>query len=56
MTFGRLVRVGALGAAFALVPAALFAQAGTSTISGLVKDSSGGAVPGAIVRVINEGH
>jgi len=31
------------------------AQTGTSTIAGLVRDSSGGAVPGALVRIVNEG-
>ncbi len=36
----------------------LLAQAGTgtaaSTITGVVRDSSGGAIPGATVRVVNE--
>jgi iron complex outermembrane receptor protein len=39
-------------------PASVLAQAGTataaSTITGVVRDSSGGAIPGATVRIINE--
>ena len=30
-------------------------QAGCSTIAGVVKDESGGAVPGAAIRIVNEG-
>jgi len=37
----------------ALTPAAGLAQTGGS-VSGLVRDSLGGAIPGATVRVINE--
>ena len=37
-----------------LVPAAVIAQSGTSTISGIVKDVSGGTIPGAQVSVVNE--
>ena len=37
-----------------LLPLTALAQ-GTGTISGTVKDSSGGAIPGATIRVINEG-
>jgi iron complex outermembrane receptor protein len=39
----------------ALLSVGARAQAGTSTIAGLVRDSSGGAVPGAIIRIVNEG-
>jgi hypothetical protein len=46
-------RIG-LVALLALVPALAFAQAGTSTISGIVKDSTDAALPGAVVKVTNE--
>ncbi len=36
-----------------LVPAVAWAQAPAGTLTGVVRDSSGGAVPGANVRVIN---
>jgi hypothetical protein len=35
-------------------PALSFAQAGSSAIAGVVKDSTGGALPGVSIRVINE--
>jgi iron complex outermembrane receptor protein len=38
----------------ALLPGVAGAQTATSTITGLVRDSSGGAIPGATVRVVNE--
>ena len=34
-------------------PPGAFAQ-GTAAVKGLVKDSSGGSIPGAVVRVVNE--
>jgi len=37
-----------------ILPAILSAQSGTSTIAGIVRDSSGGAVPGATVRIVND--
>jgi iron complex outermembrane receptor protein len=38
----------------ALLPADAVAQPGTGTVSGLVRDSSGAAIPGATVRIVNE--
>jgi iron complex outermembrane receptor protein len=50
--FRRVLRV--LSAiVLALVPAAAVAQTGTSTIAGLVRDTSGSGVPGATIRVVN---
>ena len=40
--------------AAALLPAVVLAQAGTSTIAGVVRDSSGAAIPGATVKIVNE--
>jgi iron complex outermembrane receptor protein len=37
-----------------VAPSSAFAQAGTASVKGLVRDSSGGSIPGAVVRVINE--
>ena len=39
----------------ALLPASVHAQPDAGTIAGIVRDSSGGAVPGASVKVVNEG-
>lgn len=36
------------------LPALAFAQAGSSAISGVVKDATGGALPGVSIRVVNE--
>ena len=36
-----------------LAPVGAFAQ-GTASVAGVVKDSSGGSIPGAVVRVVNE--
>jgi hypothetical protein len=43
-----------LAALTVLLPVAAMGQTGTSTITGLVKDGSGAAVPGVTVKVINE--
>jgi iron complex outermembrane receptor protein len=48
--------VSVLAAAIALLlPAAASAQIAPNTIGGLVRDSSGAPIPGATIRVINEG-
>jgi hypothetical protein len=44
----------AMTVTIALLPILVLAQSGTSTIAGVVKDSSGAAVPGAQVRIVNE--
>jgi len=63
MISGKLIRSAVFITAFIVTvgrtaPASLLAQAGTGTaasaITGVVRDSSGGAIPGATVRVINE--
>ncbi len=38
----------------ALLPAMAAAQAGTATVAGVVRDSSGGTIPGSTVKVVNE--
>src|SRR5688500_5519508 len=49
-------RFGVVRAAFLalFIPAAAFAQAGSSAIAGVVKDATGGALPGVSVKVVNE--
>jgi iron complex outermembrane receptor protein len=37
-----------------MLPLTALAQTGTSTVGGVVRDSSGGSIPGATVKVINE--
>ena len=55
------MRVRSLASLIALVfvlvlaPASLFAQSGSSTISGLITDASGAAIPGVTVTVRNTG-
>jgi iron complex outermembrane receptor protein len=46
--------VAALMLMMALPPPAVMAQTGTSTITGIIRDSSGGAMPGASVRIVDE--
>jgi iron complex outermembrane recepter protein len=51
----KFVRVCAVATAVALaVPVAASGQSATSTIAGTVRDGSGGAIPGATVRIVNE--
>ena len=52
MAFNRFLATAALAV---LMPAAATAQTGSSTIAGVVKDATGGALPGASVKVVNEG-
>jgi hypothetical protein len=46
--------LGVLAVLALVAPAAAWAQAGSSTITGAVRDSSGGAIPGANAKVTNE--
>ena len=48
-SWGMFVMLG-----FALLPVHLTAQAGTSTIIGVVRDSTGAATPGVTVRIVND--
>lgn len=54
-TVRRIARRAAWLAAVLLASATLAAQSGTSTMAGAVKDTTGATVPGAQVRVVNEG-
>jgi Carboxypeptidase regulatory-like domain len=59
MVSGNLFRVALRGTALVITlgstgPVRLLAQTGTSTIAGLVRDSSAATIPGAVVRVVNE--
>jgi hypothetical protein len=50
----RLVRVLPALIFGIFFPAWILAQSGSSVITGIVKDSTGGALPGAVVRIANE--
>jgi iron complex outermembrane recepter protein len=50
----RSIRGVLASAIVALMPAWSFAQGGTGTVSGLVSDSSGAPIPGAVVRIVNQ--
>jgi len=52
--FRSFVAALVIAAAVLLAPAGLLAQSGSGTITGIVKDSTGGAIPGAQVNVVNE--
>ena len=47
-------RASALAALVWVLSTPAFAQSGTSTISGVVRDSTDAPLPGAVVKVINE--
>jgi iron complex outermembrane receptor protein len=51
--FSTWVRVAAIVAVF-LSSASTFAQAQTAAVAGVVRDSSGAAIPGATLKVVNE--
>ena len=53
-SLARVLAVAVVAIVSTLLPDPLLAQAGSSTITGVVKDSSGGAVPGATVKITNE--
>jgi len=42
-----------IAAALVLLPAISSGQTGSGTIAGTVRDASGGAIPGATVRIVN---
>jgi iron complex outermembrane receptor protein len=50
----RRTFVAAIAAFLVAIPVLALAQAGTSTISGTVRDTSGGAVPGVTVHIVND--
>lgn len=54
MELRRFLQHVAAMAVAAFVPAGVFAQSGTSTIAGFVKDVTGAVVPGARVHVVHE--
>ena len=54
MVFRRWVRAAGVLLMFS-APAVLAAQSGNGSLSGVVRDSSGGAIPGAVVRITREG-
>ena len=55
MTSGRLrIGIALLGILLALSPAAARAQTGTASITGLVTDETGGALPGVTVTATNQ--
>ncbi len=49
-----IIRSFIAAAAIVLAPAFVLAQANTGAIAGVVKDSSGGVLPGAAIKVVNE--
>src|SRR5450432_3246469 len=53
ISFRSVIAATALAATL-VMPAGLFAQGSTGTVGGVVRDSQGGAVPGATVHVVSE--
>ena len=49
-----IIRLVVIAAVVLFAPAFVFAQGTTGVISGTVRDSSGGVIPGASVKVVNE--
>lgn len=54
MAVSALRRVACSLVPVVFVPAAMLAQSGTSTLTGLVKDVTGATIPGAQVHAVNE--
>src|SRR3954468_1977724 len=54
MTSRTLRRASALAALSWILALPVLAQAGTSTISGVVRDSTDAPLPGATIKVVNE--
>jgi iron complex outermembrane receptor protein len=52
--FRRLLSTIAVALAITWLPTMAFAQAGTGTIAGVVKDRTGGVLPGVTVKITNE--
>src|SRR5690242_18775738 len=50
-----MFRSFAAAALILIAPAFVSAQVNTGTISGVVKDSSGGVLPGASVKIVRDG-
>ena len=53
MTVRRFAQIAAVLAAV-ILPGTLFAQSGSSTISGAIKDATGAQLPGVMVKIVNE--
>jgi iron complex outermembrane receptor protein len=50
----RRIALALVALVVAMTPATVFGQAGTSAIAGVVKDSLGGTIPGATIRLVHE--
>ena len=49
-----LVFVAVLAVPVALTPSIALAQVGAGAVSGTIRDSLGGSIPGATVKIVNE--